>query len=307
MNDPRKHHYNPVFYLSQWTGEDGLVCEFKLVHGKVGAQRRHPKATGFQRDLYQTDGVPAEQAQHVEKTFMSPLDNDAALALQKIVSGDRSDWNGDERTAWTTFLLSLLFRNPENVAVIKDHILKLWEEGKAALEADYVARRRPTDPATFAEFVALTNPAAPQIAASNFLMETISNKQLGPTIFNMHWTRHELTEAKVPTMTSDRPIVMPFGLADRRAYIALPVSPTILFVAAHDTDFAKTVASWNKTKLVKELNKAVVCQARQFVWGTDDSQLDFVRRHIATAPDRIILTEEHRKQALAAARGEVGR
>jgi len=307
MNDPRKHHYNPAFYLSQWTGGDGQLCEFKRVYGKVEAQRRHPKATGFQRDLYRTDGVPEAQTQHVEKYFMSPLDNDAAMALQKIISGDRTDWNGDERTAWTTFIISLLFRNPDNVAIIKDHILEMWQEGMKVLEADYAARRRPNDPDTFEGYVALTNPAAPQIAASNFLMETISNERVGPTIFDMHWTRHDLKNSKVSLLTSDRPIIMPFGLGDPRAYIGLPVSPTVLFLASRNPDFAKTVASWNPTKLAKELNKVVVCQARQFVWAVDDSQLEFVRRHIASAPDRPILTEEQKQEALAAARGEIGR
>jgi hypothetical protein len=79
---------------------------------------------------------------------MSPLDNDAARALQKILSGDRSDWISPERTAWTTFILSLFFRNPGNVTIIKDHIRHLWEHGKAALEANYAGRRRRTDPET---------------------------------------------------------------------------------------------------------------------------------------------------------------
>jgi hypothetical protein len=48
----------------------------------------------------------------------------------------------------------------------------------------------------------------------------------------------------------------------------------------------------------------VVCQARKFVWATDDSQLEFVRRYIGTAPDRTIITEAQKQEALAAARGE---
>ena len=86
--------------------------------------------------------------------------------------------------------------------------------------------------------------------------------------------------------------------------IALPVSPTVLFVAAHDPAFARSLAGWKQTELVKVLNKAVVCHARKFVWATDDSQLEFVRRYI-TAPDRTIITEAQKQEALAAARGEL--
>jgi hypothetical protein len=72
--------------------------------------------------------------------------------------------------------------------------------------------------------MALTNAAAAEIGASNFLMETIANDRVGPTIFKMHWTRHPLKHSKFHLLTSDRPIIMPVGLADQRAYIALPAS-----------------------------------------------------------------------------------
>jgi hypothetical protein len=90
--------------------------------------------------------------------------------------------------------------------------------------------------------VALTNPASAEIGASNFLMETIANERVGPTIFDMHWTRHVLKNSKFQLLTSDRPIIMPLGLGDSRAYVALPVSPTVLFVAAHDPAFARSLA-----------------------------------------------------------------
>jgi Protein of unknown function (DUF4238) len=304
MSDPRRHHYNPAFYLRQWAGPDGQLCEMKKVYGKVVAQSKHPNATGFMRDLYRTDGVPQQYAQHVEKNFMSPLDSAAAGALAKILSGDRTPWTGDERTAWTTFVLSLLFRNPENVNIIRDHITTMWQEGMKALQVDYAARRRPDDPNTFEDYVALTNPAAPQIGASNLLMEAISNERAGPTIFNMHWTRHNLGRSRIKLITSDRPIHMPFGLSDRRAYIALPVSPTLLFLAAHDNGLATSIARQEQTGVAKLLNKVVVSQARQYVWATDSSQLEFVRRHLSTAPDRTIITEKQKQEAIAAARGQ---
>ena len=46
---------------------------------------------------------------------MSMVDGGAAAALQKIISGNTTPWSGPERSAWTRFILSLLFRNPEAV------------------------------------------------------------------------------------------------------------------------------------------------------------------------------------------------
>lgn len=53
--------------------------------------------------------------------------------------------------AWTEYLLSMMFRNPETVAMVKQHSEIMWREGLAALEADCAARRLPTDPPDFAD------------------------------------------------------------------------------------------------------------------------------------------------------------
>jgi hypothetical protein len=49
MNNPRRHHYNPEFYLGEWAGPDDLVCEIKKAHGKVEAQRKSPRASATLR------------------------------------------------------------------------------------------------------------------------------------------------------------------------------------------------------------------------------------------------------------------
>jgi hypothetical protein len=43
------------------------------------------------------------------------------------------------------------------------------------------------------------------------------------------------------------------------------------------------------SSLNKLMNKTVVSQAQEFVWGLDDSQLPFVQKHIGTVPERVII------------------
>lgn len=171
MESPNKHHFNPAFSLKPWAGKNGNVCQMRKIGGKVVPQRVHPNATGFLKDLYRIDGVGPEQAQHVEVNFFKPLDTGAERALQKILSGDRSPWDGPMRSVWTRYILSLMFRMPTAVGTVKAHIAEMWNEGMKALEADYEKRRLPTDPPTFAEYFALTSPAAAEISAANMLMQ----------------------------------------------------------------------------------------------------------------------------------------
>jgi hypothetical protein len=85
--------------------------------------------------------VAPELEQSLEEKFMKPLDTGAALALEKIMSNDRSPWASEPRSAWTLYIMSLLFRNPATVKLIKDHIGDLWDAGVKAPEQIFMNLR----------------------------------------------------------------------------------------------------------------------------------------------------------------------
>jgi Protein of unknown function (DUF4238) len=300
MELPRKHHYKPVFFLSRWAGKDGQLCEMKLINDKVVARRRHPAGTGYIKDLYRIDRVPEEKSQDLETNFMSPLDNDAAAALDKIASDQPLD--AGDRIAWARFMLSLLFRHRESVETIKAHMAEMWSEGTDALELEWAARRGPNDPKTFAEAAATREPAAAAISAANTMVDIIANSRAVPDIAGMHWARIDLSASELPMLTSDRPLVF-IALENPKAYVAQPIGPYDLFVATRDDRFLKTLAGGDPTAIARQMNKDVVSMARQFVWGVDDAQREFVCANIGSAPDRVIITDAQREEARAAARG----
>jgi hypothetical protein len=303
-NSPTKHHFSPAFSLQPWTGADGLVCQMRMINGTVAPLRVHPNATGFTKNLYRTDGVPADQAQHLEEKFFKPVDTQAESALRRMLAMDRAPWPEQLRKAWTVYILSLMFRSPETVQLVKGHVATMWGEGLQALEHDYDARRLPSDPADFAGYLALTNPATAQISATNMLMSIIDNDRLGPTIFGMNWSVVRLQGSKFGLLMSDRPIDRPFGLGDPRGYIAMPIGPDRIFLAANDSHFGKRVSARSATDVAKALNKLVVSRAKEYVWDVDDSQLAFVRKHMGKSPLPPAITEEQRAEVVAAARGE---
>jgi hypothetical protein len=153
---------------------------------------------------------------------MHLVDTDAPRAMEDIIAGETDNWSGDLGSGWTRFILSLLFRNPEAVATIKGHIVEMWDEGIKALLVNYAARRRAGDPESFEEFLAKHEPNAAQIGAANFLADVIDNAQVGKTVFEMKWSRVDLSKSNHDLLTSDRPIDMSLGLADPKAYISLP-------------------------------------------------------------------------------------
>ena len=100
----------------------------------------------------------------------------------------------------------------------------------------------------------------------NMLRDIIDNENVIRDINNMHWATVSLHRSDVPLLTSDRPLDMPLGLARANAYIALPVSPHELFIAAHNDVWAKVCAAKPPEEVVEMINQAVVAQARKIVW-----------------------------------------
>ena len=70
---------------------------------------------------------------------------------------------------------------------------------------------RPAIPNRFEAFLAKHEPNAAQIGAANFLADVIDNAQVGKTVFEMKWSRIDLSKSRYQLLTSDRPIDMPLG------------------------------------------------------------------------------------------------
>ena len=295
---PRKHHFKPVFFLSRWVGRDVRLCEMRLINRKVVSKRKHPQNTGCIKDLYRTDGVPEDASQNLETKFMAPLDTKAARSMRKIISAAPLDI--DERAAWARFLLSMIYRNRECVEFIKAHMAEVWREATAALEEDWAARRKPDERRTLAEATAARQPGAAEQSAANILSDIIGNHRAVPDIVKMYWGKIDLSQSEIPLLTSDRPLAF-VALSDPDAYIALPIGPHDLFVAAFDDRFNRPRV--DATDIAWRMNKDVVSNGREFVWGLDDSQIDFVRTYIGANPDRVILSKAQQEEAIAAARG----
>jgi uncharacterized protein DUF4238 len=297
---PRKHHYIPVFYLKQWTGADGRLCEYKNFGSRILTRRTFPAGTGYEKDLYRVERLPDALAQAVESKFMQMVDTEANYALEKIVSGSTTPWDAGMRSAWTRFILSPRFRNPEAVHVIKRQMQDVWKAGVDNLRANYDKLRRPTDPPTFEEFMARAEPEAPHKAALMLLQQIIDNQRVGP----------------LSSTCSGAVCLWP-----------LPASPYLLLTGRWTclTDWPRKTrisrcqlvprcslcrammlhgpTCREPNLVVKHVNLAVVSQARKFVWGVNHGHLPFVQKRMSTVPDKPIITDEQKQQAINAAAG----
>jgi hypothetical protein len=96
------HHYVPQFYTRRWADGSGRVlCYKRVTNGRIAFKGVVPKGTGFEPDLYKTPPAvfwESHEEHVIETAFFSPIDNDAAVVLDKLQSG-ASSLTDEERTA----------------------------------------------------------------------------------------------------------------------------------------------------------------------------------------------------------------
>jgi hypothetical protein len=153
MSKEGKHHYIPVFYLKQWAGADGRICEFSKPYDRVKARRVFPDATAYVHGLYRIPGLPPHEADFLESYFFKLTDDLAAKALQILLGGARTlNFSPKIKSGWSRVIASLMMRRSMLAAKA------LYDQSRADLQADYAKHRNPTDPPTYEEYAALHSP-----------------------------------------------------------------------------------------------------------------------------------------------------
>ncbi|MBU1306948.1 MAG: DUF4238 domain-containing protein [Alphaproteobacteria bacterium] len=284
-NPPKKHHYIPAFYLSRWAnGADGRLCQYSKPFDRVVANRRHPESTGFVERLYELEGVDEELAQQVESKFFSPVDSAAADALALMeAEGNRAQWDIRRRSAWSRFLHAMLVRAPEDIQEFKAGWSRLMlADLNGEWQARYEEIKKPTDPPTYQAYMRAIPEANHNRSAMRALAGIIDSENAGLKMNQMIWAVIDTPADEYPLLTSDRPIIRTNGMMVENGHLVIPIGPRKMFVAAKDQAALAVIRGMKPRQLVRESNRQVCDYAVKYVYGVDDSQIDFVRKHLGT-------------------------
>lgn len=289
-----KHHYLPEFYTRRWVGAKNVLCEFSrpyAANNVIRPRRVHPADTGHERGLYALTGVPPEKAQIMEDGFFKQLDTLASRALDLIEAGDMLATNPPMRSAWSRFILSLLLRAPNDLRLFRESYLIELMNGIDELDAKWAKIKRPEDPQTLREAFATFDPDIAYRHATLMLRQLIDHEKICGVINNMRWFVVETADTGVELLTSDRPVVAPESFLSPNGWIVIPIGPTRIFVATKTAELGLQLWDADRNEFARCLNEQVVGQAEKYAYGRDDSQLDFVRRHMFTTPRTSIFAQ----------------
>lgn len=157
MQESKKHHHVPVFYLSRWSGDDGKIHVIRNINGKIVRSNHAPDYLGFEYFLYSysKDFDAADRAE-IETKFFKPLDDAGAKIVSKMIAGDTME-KGD-KILWTQFLTAMKVRTPENVEKIKTEGRRALVREMESAQSEYETLKHATDPETAVEWLEVNRP-----------------------------------------------------------------------------------------------------------------------------------------------------
>ncbi|MGD1017372.1 MAG: DUF4238 domain-containing protein [Roseiarcus sp.] len=295
-NAPRRNHYIPEFYLRRWAGQDGRVCQFArpskaAVRGAlapVKALRRHPSQTGFEVDLYALNSIAVEGRAYLEEKFFKLVDQEAADALTSIETNTIADLSSNNRSGWARFIISLIHRHPEKIEALRGYALAKALEAAHETEAGRAVREKYKNSEKADETVARLVHQAADINLANSLAAIIDSENVGNHLIQMRWSVLTVTEPTLTFLTSDRPVVMSDGVNKPDSYIIVAIGPSKAFFACNSLEMERYVHRIPWEQIMQFANDIVVRQACNFVYGFDDSQLQFVESRLGKQPAQFI-------------------
>ena len=279
---PQNHHYLPQSYQKGWADAKGQVHVYEWRHDKLVCKPKSPKSTAAEPDLYAMPMAPFEVRYIMEDKFWRQIDQWGAdgLALLKDLDPAASSKLDNNRLA--TFIMSLLWRNPRDLARIEADAKAHVTSG--ALAQDYAGNRRSHEPQSFDEFkVLLDQPGLTEFGAQ-ILRSYVQNEPIREQLVSMTWEVVTVANANL-LLTSDTPIIRYNGLKDKDGLLMLPLSPTEFFVAYNKNGFGEVDmrASIDQNiragVFIDAMNRYTVRNRHRYVYGKDASQFDYVARH----------------------------
>jgi hypothetical protein len=286
QNTADAHHYIPKFYTKRWT-TNGLLTIYERTENGLRIREGSPKSTGYLSKLYSMNRVPPEEQADIEKEFFAPADTLAEKAMHALTNG-RAIYKDSFREAWAKYVVGLLIRCPEDLALMRENWLNYVVDVPPHWELAYAETRQPGEPATLADKIKLMTPGDEERSMFRAYLDLFNHQNVLNFVKKMRWCVRDVSGASLKLLTSDRPVIRTNGLKQAGGHIALAIGPTKLFLAARDILSMHELQKMTPNAVVRNYNKQVVEGSGGFVYAADRSQTSFVERWIGTNPQRRI-------------------
>lgn len=272
-----RNHFVPQFYLEKWCEPlDGRIPSFvRERDGSITPKRLATTVTGHEHGLYALTNVEEKDANILEHEFFTPIvDTPASPAYERLIQHGPEALTEAERTAWTRFLVASHMRTPDFIRQLRegsphDFILEL--ERRHNEQRDEL----PPGVPIIKDFAHRYAPALIENIGMTLLPQLICDSKFTREIFGMLWWIVDFDKVRFRLLTSDRPLWWSGPLTDEACMLAMPITPTKLFMACR----RKLTLPWENLEMLAKFSNASQCMlADRTVYGRASAR--FVQKNM---------------------------
>ncbi len=287
LQEPKKHHYIPVFYLKRWCDCDGKVHAVRNLSGRIIRNKRAPKYLCFEENLYSyNQDFQTENRAKIETNFFKPLDSEVARIVSQMIQGKMLA--DSDIVLWATFLLSMRVRTPNIVDKLKNEGQRVLTRELESAKREYDELTHPDDLATPLDWIRVNHPGLLESVGVGQLPKIASYPRAMQDLLSFSWHIVKYSASALPLLTSDRPCVYTEGLQGPNCIVTIPLSPRHAFFSFRPNSRAQeSIMQSPPNRLSKALNRSVVGQAalRAFSQKTSDAPDRFFSNCLINSTD----------------------
>ncbi|WP_168389272.1 DUF4238 domain-containing protein [Xylophilus sp. Leaf220] len=253
-----KQHYVPGFLLSRWE-VDKKVWRYSKPHESILIEPSSVRSCAWDMHLYSV-GDTQNKDTYIESEFLSPLDNDASLALEQIENdGLPSIQDSRFALAWQRFLFAQLYRSPRMVALSRARGRHILERNLDFPDAEELASLGMT-PQQHIEFAKTIPNHSYDDLGVQIMPQLIKSPRAHSLLKNSTWVVMNFDDE---VLIGDHPLI--YKVVDSNAYImGLPIGPNKYFFS-YKGDLFKQILSQDKDVLLHGLNLGAVQSSRRMI------------------------------------------
>lgn len=261
-----RHHYVPQFLLNRWTNAAGKLRMFTIQNGRIVASLRAPKYTGYEDGLYAIVAHALRLSNdHIEQKLFSPIDNNAAKALEKLEQ--HRELTEDDHIAWTFFLSSLKVRQRETLEFLRTHGAALRTQILAQLDAGTLHAGAPSTEQWFNQHFPGVMEAS---SLTNWLPRMIANPDVLEALGGLDWWFREFSPEAPTLLLSDMPLHWEGGFHEPDFFIQLPIGPRRLFFGTRSAGCEQLLTQMSADDLIGRVNLTTLASSTQRIWASPD-------------------------------------
>ena len=274
-----RNHYVPQFLQRPWTDDkDGKLEVYHIVTNGVHVTRKVPKGAGYKEDMLSLtrESIAGMGRHDIEEIVLKQVDNDAALIRDKLQARRLGDLSHEERCAWVRFIMSLRIRDPQ---IVSGLIADSDQELRRSLRDDhdeYGALADGEDPPSLEAWTERHFPGLIENFGLSFFHELLNDDKVGNKLLHLKWWVFDVSPASACLLLGDRPAIFFGGIDDPNFAVALPISPSHLFLATRGAALETGLPKTSPRDLASRVNDATVRQAASYVYGRDGRSLRFI-------------------------------